>query len=531
MFSWPQRETKVLVAIHGWSGVILGLLLYAVVLTGTIAVLDREIGRWSTGQGPTANPFDQPISEVVEKLSKKVGRAYREDVSLSINAAGNLVAFFHKHIRRVDGRLSDRGMAFEVDPATGEILNRREGFFVELRKEDRSSALSRFFIDTHVRLYLPHPWGLLLTGVLGFAMLVASISGLFMHRHLVTDIFTLRSGRNFLLNARDRHTVAATWGLPFSFLLAFTGTFFSFAGSFALPALAMVAFGGNQMEAIKVLFGTEQLRPGPRIKTGDLDRIIADARARTGSPPRSMSIEHYGRQNVRVTTEHVPAAGELQSQTLIYEGVSGEYLRHKPGLGTTPSFGSAVVSVIASLHFGNFAGIVSKAVWVALGVASTYVILSGLQLWLRRRDESPGWRAYEKLFDIVAFGLPLSLAASAIGFFMFFGTEHVIFWTPGAFAVSAIAITLLGLLLDQRQFAGTMWASLTLALLSLPVVRMAAGGSNWWQALMDGQTSVVGIDLLLTVIGCLAALKAYRQFNTASRLGYSASEPLTKRPM
>src|SRR3546814_5410402 len=60
-------------------------------------------------------------------------------------------------------------------------------------------ALSSFLVDTHVRLHVPNPWGLLLTGILGLAMLVAAISGLLIHRHLFKDIFTLRTRANPVL--------------------------------------------------------------------------------------------------------------------------------------------------------------------------------------------------------------------------------------------------------------------------------------------------------------------------------------------
>src|SRR3546814_3008354 len=38
MIHLKKEETKAMVAVHGWSGILLGLLLYAVVLTGTAAV-------------------------------------------------------------------------------------------------------------------------------------------------------------------------------------------------------------------------------------------------------------------------------------------------------------------------------------------------------------------------------------------------------------------------------------------------------------------------------------------------------------
>ena len=88
MIALEQRETKLLVSIHGWSSVILGMLLYAVVLTGTVAVLAKEIGYWSASSPIQKVPFSHPINDIVQKLSKKVGRAYREDVSVTFNLMG-----------------------------------------------------------------------------------------------------------------------------------------------------------------------------------------------------------------------------------------------------------------------------------------------------------------------------------------------------------------------------------------------------------------------------------------------------------
>ena len=37
MIKLKTRETRTLVAVHGWAGALLGLLLYAVIVTGTAA--------------------------------------------------------------------------------------------------------------------------------------------------------------------------------------------------------------------------------------------------------------------------------------------------------------------------------------------------------------------------------------------------------------------------------------------------------------------------------------------------------------
>ena len=47
MIRLSQDRSKSMLAIHGWSGVLFGLLLYAVIVTGMISVFADEIGEWS----------------------------------------------------------------------------------------------------------------------------------------------------------------------------------------------------------------------------------------------------------------------------------------------------------------------------------------------------------------------------------------------------------------------------------------------------------------------------------------------------
>lgn len=504
MIALTQRKMKLLIGVHGWSAVMLGFLLYAVVLTGTIAVLAKEIGYWSIGHIYTRSALVQPVNDIVQKLSRKVGRAYREDVSIGTTHSGTLRVYFHKGVRKADGLTRDRGVLFEVDPKTGDVLSRREGFGLDLRKSDQPSVLKRFLVDTHVQLYMPRPWGLLLTGVLGLAMMAAGVSGFIIHRHLIRDAFTLRKRETSALTARDRHSVAGTWGLPFAFLLAFTGCFFSFAGSIGIPALAMVAFGGNVSQAQRIVNGTQFERPGKRIKTGDLDAMLADARKRSGAVPAGISVQFFARKNARVTISHFPKFGELRGKLYVYRGLTGEFVKEKPGVGQVPSSGSNLLAIIGPLHFGNFAGLLSKAIWVALGFSSCYVIISGLTLWLRRRLPGSAWGWFERYVHVLAIGLPLSLVASAFAFFLFRGTPAVISATPLGFVIAAGSLCVLALFLSGRRLERTLWIALSLSLLLLPLMRMMTGGPGWPAALDNGAGIVVAVDLMLlcAATGC-----------------------------
>src|SRR3546814_19242640 len=88
----------------------------------------------------------------------------------------------------------------------------------------------------------------------------------------------------------------------------------------------------------------------------------------------------------------LPPEGELAGTTYVYDGPSGAFQYEKPALGRVPSLGGSLFSLMAPLHFGNFAGVLSKAVSFALGFAAAYVALNGLRLWTQRRAAERAWR-------------------------------------------------------------------------------------------------------------------------------------------
>ncbi len=509
MIRLPQRETKLMVAVHGWSGAILGLLLYAVIVTGTAAVFSQEIKLWSSGALGPGDPFARPIDNLVRRLAAATPDAYRDDLSIIRSGAGNLAFFFHRHEKAEDGQVKEKGVLYEV-AADDRLVARREGFAPDVFTADTASALGQFFVDLHVRLHLPNPWGLILTGVLGIAMLVAALSGLLMHRHLLKDVFTLRPGQR-LVSMRDLHTVAGTWILPHAFVLAFTGAFFSFAISVGIPLLATIAFNGDQSAMIETLIGSKKVED-PRPATGaNLDPILADARKRAGTPISFVSIDHWDRADAHITVRHLQSEGSLTSTTLTYAGATGAFITEKPVLGTRPSIGGSVFALMGPLHFGNFAGWWSKAVWFALGAASAYVTWSGLALWVRRREEQRGWRVLGRLSAWVGAGLPFAMAASAIAFFPALQSGTTLFWTPVAFLIAATLALVVALIVRSERIAPLLFGTTGLVLLALPVLRMATGGPNWSAALAAGQLAIPVLDILVSA-GAVACLLPARTF-------------------
>ncbi|MEM0928730.1 MAG: PepSY-associated TM helix domain-containing protein [Pseudomonadota bacterium] len=504
-----KAQSKRLLAVHGWSAVILGLFLYVVVLTGSVAVLSHEIGLWSGGGHGHHNVLEHPLHDRIVELVDPLDPAYHEEVSLFQNAAGSVFLFPHGHETTNEGSFVEKGVRYVLDPVSLEILQREEGTRSDFAPDHRS-ALDRFIVDLHVRLHAPNPWGLFATGILGFVMLSAAISGIILHKHLIKDLFVAPRLSGLLLNRRDRHILAGSWSLPFSFILAFTGAFFSFAGTIGLPIVAMAAFGGDQVKAFEAVRGTpaiEDERPAPIY---DLDAMLAESKERVGSTPQFLTISNWGRADAKLTVFHGPAEGKIQGSNHVYNAATGAYEGVKPLFGEKPSLGSAVFAWVGPLHFGNFAGLMSKAIWVALGLATCYVTLTGLQLWTQRRHESAVWRSMSRAIPIVGYGTPLGLLGAAFAFFASYPGPNPAYWTAVGFIAASIASIIMGLTIRERtQLSRSYQGVLAAGLVLLPILRVTLAEGLWWpQLISQGSVIIITMDLLMLVcgLGCLAMM-------------------------
>ncbi|MEM9360756.1 MAG: PepSY-associated TM helix domain-containing protein, partial [Pseudomonadota bacterium] len=390
MIELSQARTQRLLAVHGWSGTVLGLFLYVVVLTGTIAVLAHEIGAWSAGGQTLDEPFSVPVDEIVREQVVSTNEAWREEIGIFGSISGNIRVWLHEHDTNPEsGNVEDYGRLVEVNPLTGEVVNDVEGWSSEVFGSDPISALEQFIVELHVNLHLPHPWGLYATGILGFIMLLAAVTGLLVHRHLIKEAFLAPRAKGALLTKRDRHVLAGTWSLLFAFVLAFTGAFFSFAISLALPVVAATGFDGDQEAVIETLLGVPVAEDATPVALANLDDMAALVTGHSYAGVTGFSVTNWGRADARVVVGTYPSEGSLSGKQFTFEGATGTFLGEKAPVGTQPSVGSAALALMGPLHFGSFAGLLSKFVWVALGIAMTYVTYTGMQLWVQRRADEP----------------------------------------------------------------------------------------------------------------------------------------------
>jgi hypothetical protein len=264
----------------------------------------------------------------------------------------------------------------------------------------------------------------------------------------------------------------------------------------------MAAFGGDVQALSETVFGSGT-KPDPRpTAIGNLDTIAADAIRRTGEVPTFVTIENFGRADAKVTTFHNPKAGDIEPVTLLYDGATAAFERVKPSIGTQPSTGGTLAGIMAPLHFGNFAGILSKAVWFGLGFAMCYVTLTGLRLWLaRRRKGARSLEWLERTVTVVGFGLPFALVATAAAFLVAMPIGTAVFWTPAGFLIAAGGAILCGAFLPSAIATRMLQLATGLTMIVLPALRLAMGGPGWSGAIAAGQPIIPAGDCAFLLAG------------------------------
>lgn len=523
-----QAKSKRLLSVHGWSGIVLGLLLYVVVLTGSIAVLAHEIGAWSSGSDG-ASALDPNAATAVSKLAEEVPEDWTDEVRLFSNLEGNTIAVFHTHQENpATGAVEDYGGRYVIERGSGTILSRSEGYNDALYPTDRASALEGFITELHINLHIPNPYGLYATGILGLLMMTAAVSGLILHRHLFRDMFVSPRFSSMLLNKRDRHILAGTWSLPFAFILAFTGAFYSFVISIGFPVVLLTAFGGDIEKAETLLAPPTALAEDATPQAlSTLGLIFADVEERTGSAPTNANITNLGRADAMVTVFAMAGNGDVLGGNHAYAGADGRYIGPRPLVGAEPNAASLALGLMGALHFGNFAGLMSKSVWVALGLAMCYVTVTGMRMWTQRRSEERLWQRFERAITIFAYGVPLTMATAAMGFFATynFGGETMTGTVIGFFSGVAIAFGLGLRGASEAAATRSLTFVLVVSLAILPIMRIMTGGPGWVSAMSKSAGMIVTMDLLILFTAGAFALREFGPIRLPNRSSEPVVEP------
>lgn len=371
--------------LHRWAGLLLGWLLFAIFLTGTLTVFDKEITWWMqpelSGQG-----IDQPqaVRFAQDWLAREHGSAGVWNIDLPTERSPVL------KISTGEGRHAER---LVLDPQSGAVVPVRD------------SAGGNFFFRFHYNLHLPRTLGIWVVGVAAMGMLVALVTSLIIHRHLLRDFFAFRpvGGRRAWL---DAHNASGVLLLPFHLMITYTGLVIFFM--IYMPAAVDALYGGDRMAMFRdsspggravaggqasghgggMDSGRGAREPaGPEAPAADLlplESFIAPAEDLFGAGMvASIRVRNPGRANARV--EAGPLLGYRMALTkgeaAVFDGVSGKLLQTPPEKRAS----ALTQRVMIGLHFAQFGGYPMRWLYFLCSAISCAMIATGLVLFASRQ--------------------------------------------------------------------------------------------------------------------------------------------------
>ena len=378
---------KKLFLLHSWVGIITAVLLFIVAFSGAIAVLCRpELKIWANPELHKVQSVPAAkITELVNQYIAKVPSDFGENIHVYLPSGHNshlLTLLFESH----DGDekyKEETAYAYQFNPTTFELVKDYYGptkTFYENRKVDAPSFIGHFHADLH----LGRPVGLILTGFLGLTLLISTITGLFIHRQFLKELFTFRRKKGLDVLVSDAHKIMGVWGSLFHGVIGFTGAFLGLASVILLPAAAFVSFGGDQDKLIKTFTAIPEPVISHEIVPTKIDTILLDAQTRyPNAKIRDLTIMAHNDANAEVYV-NLLGGDNVASQLLKYHG-NGEFVKTMSSLGDIPGVSIKVLTLLFPLHFGNFGGIFVKLIWTFLGLTTALLPLSGMMMWLSKR--------------------------------------------------------------------------------------------------------------------------------------------------
>ncbi|WP_370679471.1 PepSY-associated TM helix domain-containing protein [Comamonas sp. GB3 AK4-5] len=524
--------------LHTWCGLWFSWLLFAVFLTGTLAVFEESITHWMTpehhaeeaaqAQAPKGADLTQRLAWGLSYMAREhQGAEMWELWPADAQGGGRLTAYWF------DGQ---REYAMQrLDNATGQPVDLPPSTV-------RQTLGGHHFVEFHHELHAGS-WGLWIVGFATMAMLVALVSGIITHRRIFKDFFTFRS-RKGQRSWLDAHNATGVLTLPFLFMIAFTGIVISGITFMPAPKISQYGLGEQaQQQFLRELDNPYlQQRSGEPLAVPDLEPFARKGQELMGQAVRAVVIYQPGESSARIgiygwnsdaqATQRLSATSGM----VMFSAATGEVLRVRLPGEVDGGVSSQAQSVMSGLHMVKFGGWAMKWLYFVCGLAGSALMATGSILFMvKRRSKHQGefGAATARVYRLIE-GLNVAaiagLGVACIGYLWAnrlvpVGIAHRDDWELAVF----FGLWLLTLAHAQWVSPTVAWrqqlAALAALCLLLPLLSWLTMGKHLPAYMAEGDWESAGVELFCLASG-LASVWALR----GGRLGRKTTADKESRP-
>ncbi len=248
------------------------------------------------------------------------------------------------------------------DPSTAEIL--------EVTKDLNFRSVLRKFHDS---LFIPRRYGFVLVSATSLVLLSSIVSGLITYRRFWKGLFRFSGTRT---NSREYfgklHRFLAVWTAVFLLLIALTGVYYlttglGITGSFPKPPPALA-----RQEIRPAGFDGELIDTAEKVALGALSQFSPDAMVAPGHTKAGIRFMGYSAHSGKFSGSSTVAVDPTNLTVL--------------GVIEPSDFRGSrrIRAFMNTIHFGEWLGSSSRVLWIIFGLASCYLTLSGVRVFLSR---------------------------------------------------------------------------------------------------------------------------------------------------
>lgn len=398
-----KTETlRIFKAVHTWTGLLAGLLLFLAFYAGALTVFREDIAVW---QAMTPHRLTEDALKEVKPLVERVIGEYPEARSgLMVNLpdaheSGVEAVWRNKERDAVHARLAADG---------------------RLQLGDAGTARLSVAIDNlHRTAGIPGLSGELTLGIVAFIYGLALVSGAILYLPVIRrELFALRFGANLKLLWQDAHNSIGVLSLPFHILFAVTGAVMSLHDPLIVGMNALVYGEEGKTFLRRTALPLDLPKPsGISATLLPAEELVARARERIpGHTPQHLIFFSPGDRDGAVVIMGDQGGVLGHTSRVALSSATGTVLAVEAA-GARPT-GTSALSSLAALHFGDYGGRPVQWLYFGLGMAGAFLFYSGNLLWLearrKRRAQTTAWRHQALARLTVGFCLGCCIGISAL---------------------------------------------------------------------------------------------------------------------
>lgn len=356
---------KVLFQVHLWVGIILGIYIIVIAVTGSILVFKNELAVLSYPRLMHTAPADEKKQAELATVIERARAAYPKLKFVSAYVPGVFGETFLAYMEGPD----ENWLYVFADPADGHLLGAL----------DVKSSWLFWVADLHYRL-LAGEVGFILNGIGAGFLVLLCVTGMVLWWPGIkkwTRALKVNFARSWKRINFDLHSAAGFWTLAIIFMWALSGVYFVWPKQFE----ATVGQVSSVSEAVEPKI---EVSPATEGHSADLRRMAVDAQA--ASPASRLSgiyLPEDPKSPVTVFMGRKDVSNFSQMDHVYFDPSSGKQLAIWHA-GVNSTLGSKLIYWLAPLHFGIYWGLPVKIIWAALGLSLPLLTVTGALMYWNR---------------------------------------------------------------------------------------------------------------------------------------------------